>query len=1142
MQLQLPCRSSRWPKSSMCCPLSTGFFVFVFFLTAGVEQAAGEEARASAKACVDTTWAEWSACSKTCGAEKGTRRRTSNCGTEQSERCAADLRTCPAPANVDCVQQQGSWGECSATCGSGLQVRVNLVTQQPEGTGTPCGPRSETKPCNTQECPLLDCKVGAWSDWTPTCRLKCTTPQPLYQRIGNTWQSSGTVVSDWGFKMRMRRITHPQRPGGQPCPRLVEKTACDGNGAERYFAEKRNAWSDADIEKLRRFNTYSERQTDQHKLVEVDRFPTGDNGHELPAPCPRVDPPPVDCVQNPMTQTGGGPVYKLCDVGLHNGVDYTDVGGGTDIFPDGARAGYWNDFNCAADCEDNLECWHYSQLHCMDGNCELKRNTGAWHNPAPWYCKRSGFTNSGDCHQPAWCASPCGPFCEVYQWAEITTFPANGGRVCGTLWQVSPGPDALGYQGQKKRCPPEIPCRQEDNNDWSTCSASCGLEGKQYLKRRVITHPQWLTTEANRCRDIQKARSCTPPPPPCPVDCEMEPWGDWGDCDVSCGPDGRQTRTRKVRVDMKANGYPCPPADQNTQTISCQNPPHCPVDCVLGDWTPWSDCSATCGPAHRYRARAVAVEAAHGGNACPKKGDHKYHQSRFCHENPVCDEDCKLSDWTPWSSCSVTCGDGGTQRRERKVLSAGPAAQGTACGPLHEVRQCPRKEPCPITCAQYECHTHNFSGPRYISAVTDQATGDAANVLKPATRIGTYLYTLATTDPCDASVDVTDPQSCEQVCCAATYCVNDDEWPRYPWTEFDHIKTVRAPFCVGPRDHPGYDFVVEPHECWRFTGFFHPRTNATADLSPWWPYLSWHKSAIPTVWEPVDLDIELKFSERREESKQYAAALRSNCVAEKDALYEAHDLLPEVFVPTVRTLLGCARWCAHRDDCEGFTFFRHEAQNARCLPKRRMRGSAKTENDCCDSVVMSSECRAAGKRHVAAPSPPSYPLKLVTARTLNPVAYRQAVLQGQVEDPTKVYTRENYAARVLKDQDLHEATDREVDPFYAAREYVVLPQMGREDAYVQVAECCHHIGQFMWDWNYRHVHSGYSRVPIFERHPVQSCVVFSEDMTLPGATRVKIRDDMAAAPGDDIGRDRRWWHEETEPQVQQSWHPLQMAP
>lgn len=42
-----------------------------------------------------------------------------------------------------------------------------------------------------------------------------------------------------------------------------------------------------------------------------------------------------------------------------------------------------------------------------------------------------------------------------------------------------------------------------------------------------------------------------------------------------------------------------------------------PVDCEISEWTPWSKCSVSCGRGHKYRTRYIKVPPQNGGAACP---------------------------------------------------------------------------------------------------------------------------------------------------------------------------------------------------------------------------------------------------------------------------------------------------------------------------------------------------------------------------------------------------------------------------------------------------------------------------------------------------------------------------------------------
>ncbi|VDK29679.1 unnamed protein product [Gongylonema pulchrum] len=88
-----------------------------------------------------------------------------------------------------------------------------------------------------------------------------------------------------------------------------------------------------------------------------------------------------------------------------------------------------------------------------------------------------------------------------------------------------------------------------------------------------------------------------------------------------------------------------------------------PVDCVISEWTPWGNCSATCGSGKRQRSRQIEVFARNGGRACP---EHMV-QERRCELRPCAIQKCHIKPWSTWSACPVTCGDGQQFRRRRII-------------------------------------------------------------------------------------------------------------------------------------------------------------------------------------------------------------------------------------------------------------------------------------------------------------------------------------------------------------------------------------------------------------------------------------------------------------------------------------------
>ncbi|XP_053390854.1 hemicentin-1-like [Mercenaria mercenaria] len=224
-----------------------------------------------------TSWADWGACSVTCGIGITTRIRTcsnprpSTMG-QYCEGTSDQVQICD---NSSCSVTDGDWtswgdwGACSVTCGIGITTRIRTCSNpRPSTMGQYCeGTSDQVQICGNSSCSVTD---GGWTDWedwracSVTCgtgfttRIRtCSNPKPSImgrycdgtslqvQSCSNTscsvtdgdWTSWGdwgacSVTCGIGITTRIRTCSNP-RPStmGQYCEGTSDQVQICGNSS-----------------------------------------------------------------------------------------------------------------------------------------------------------------------------------------------------------------------------------------------------------------------------------------------------------------------------------------------------------------------------------------------------------------------------------------------------------------------------------------------------------------------------------------------------------------------------------------------------------------------------------------------------------------------------------------------------------------------------------------------------------------------------------------------------------------------------------------------------------------------------------------------------------------------------------------------
>jgi len=594
---------------------------------------------------IDCVYSEWSAYG-TCDADcfhpgstlpEQTRTRTILVeGNAFGTKCTLPLiqdqncneHKCPNDCQV-AAWDSANWGECSRSCGHGIQIRTREVANQGSAEGTACGSTVQARTCKTAECPV-DCAMTEWSQWD-TCSEKCGQ----------------------GFQYRTRTILGPLVPlnGGKVCGEVQQMQYCNEQACPVDCAV--STWAS-----FGSCNTLDNRgcgrgSETRSRTVSV----AAQNGGKS---CPALD------------------QYKDCEE--------------TPCQIDCEYAAWTSKFSeCSRTCGYGTKVEHraiktaaqFGGEACVDS--KLIREEACNEGACPGECQLNDDGKTEDCSKT--CGEGVTTFTATLKtWAQADPLghssEANYVASCAKL-----APTGTFTQSRKcygEVCP--VDC-QYSAYTLGECTTTCGA-GKQIRTRTIVHHAMGAGAQcdANTLTDVVACEVSAQHLEFCPIDCTYDEWEAWSACSVTCNGDGQTTRLRPVKAAAKYGGKACSARQSRIQTKKCNSGP-CPVKCTVTAYPSWNTvaCSKSCGGGKQTRYRTIESASQYGGTVCPNLSE-----TQTCKEQ-ACPIDCVVSAFSNFGACTESCGNSGEKTRDRHVLNTGAYnSAGKQCPPLVEIVACNR--------------------------------------------------------------------------------------------------------------------------------------------------------------------------------------------------------------------------------------------------------------------------------------------------------------------------------------------------------------------------------------------------------------------------------------------------------------------
>uniref|UniRef100_A0A8C2JGW2 Thrombospondin type-1 domain-containing protein 7A n=1 Tax=Cyprinus carpio TaxID=7962 RepID=A0A8C2JGW2_CYPCA len=663
------------------------------------------------------------------------------------------IRSCPLPCKIDCIVTPFSeWSTCPTSCLSGKHSRHRIIIQRPANGGQECPDTLyEERDCDPPPlCPTYRWQTHRWHQ----CIL---VPDSVRQAVGGPAEACGIgletrEVMCVGADDSPADVTDCLRWAGlMPVPvrecRVPCRDECSFTSWSRFTqCQGCGSWRTRTRSLIGRSKKrWRCQQEETFPLLEKETCPCSEFHTQAQGPW-------SPCLLSPAKNIAGHPFIQGVSL---QGQKNSECGHGKRyralvcldhlgrlVEPALCKSPGYEEESCHVPCSTDCKLSEWSNWSACSASCGGGvKVRSQWLREKPFNGGRPcpKLDNKNQVSEVLPCYSDCSQYVwEVESWSMCVLNPPNNLKNSGSTQPVC----GEGFQTGKIRClnfrggenqdevVDDSLCDQEEKpirvetcllpcpghcvtsewSQWTKCTMDCNDGDMRWRSRSVLRWPEGDHT----CPDLNQTQACIN------ITCLKYSYvySDWSSCQLSenavCGHGIKTRLLNCVRSDGKLVELSmCKELGPSRGKLSAPCEVGCPVNCLITEWSTWSECSHTCGSQSQMtRSRVVLQPAGEGGRPCPSQ----LSQTHPCPIRPC--YSWRVGDWRPCRVEGADCGEGLSRREISCVVHWGSLSGPPQPVPVEDkmclgnsqgkVSETELLQPCTVPCPG-ECHLTKWS-------------------------------------------------------------------------------------------------------------------------------------------------------------------------------------------------------------------------------------------------------------------------------------------------------------------------------------------------------------------------------------------------------------------------------------------------